>query len=403
MINANKHSLAHVLFFGWCCNETIFGTRGRSARVEEREERDRIRQWAVDHPIVETSHSNKSFDLSAKPSREVLQRNGLMDLPARGSDVDLGGKEFISRPVHTEHTNYTLNQTGHEFVPANSRTFVLRPAVDSRESLSLAIFETTESTMRPVSQLPLPRTVPEESYFNMGQQVPSLPNQTPPATMSIESLPLPRSRTSSQTMMQPTMPLQAASMDPIARRTSSSHSSSMQSTRPAPHRTNPSQGSSRSSTTVSSTRSQPAAPVDFTQHPHPQYSYFRPASNRTSSAGSASNAPTLPYAQQPYRPDSSSSRSIQMETRPTSSAPPLDRQPVIMLEETQTQPKRESVVFAKRESVYALPPLPSKRESKAARRESKASARSSRIGKPAKLQRKSTLNQVVGSSESTTF
>jgi hypothetical protein len=156
--------------------------------------------------------------------------------------------------------------------------------------------------------------------------------------------------------------------------------------------------------------------VDFTQQPHPEYSYYR----GTSSARRISSATNALLNQTAVTPPSSHKKALSSGTEQTleptrssgrreRSLPPLDRRATSFGQDPEPLVVSEGVrdsVFAKRESIYALPPMPEARASVPAQALVKPSKSTKSIkpskstgSKPRKIKRKSTLRNVVSNEE----
>jgi hypothetical protein len=368
---------------------------------------------------METSATNKSFDINAKPSEEMLAKAGLVDLPEK--DPDRGGRDHISGPVVTEHTAYTLSESGHDFELARSRTFILRPSVDSRESLSLAIFETTPTSIRPVSGLPtmpaLPHAIPEEELLDAVPPVPSLPgvakssassssstreSRRPPLSSMNRKSSRSLARSSSHSNSPSNTDRSGMATEPERRqrpsRSSSSYTKlpnqserSVRSHSSPPGQTRSSQSSLMTASTDYMPRQSSASNIDFTQQPHPHYSYYRGESSRRTSAApsmhsnnggnsSDSNAPPMPVIPNAYK-GSVPDEQFEMTEQPNTTR---------SKNETSLEPRDRESVYSKRESISALPPVPKSRNSV----RTVKSTMSVRSTKPKKLQRKNTTKSM---------
>jgi hypothetical protein len=180
---SNTFSFLHVVFFLWCCNDTVFGLRGRSQRRHEKEERDRRRLEEKDPMSPGTSATNRSFDLESSPAVRPLQKSRSAQTlrtqipmrplqksrsvsslkPARplqksrsaqslNSNRRYGHKPRISAPVLQHHVSFDVTNSTYSVYTPNSPTpqLVLKPSAGSREALSLSIFENPHAA-RPMS------------------------------------------------------------------------------------------------------------------------------------------------------------------------------------------------------------------------------------------------------------
>jgi hypothetical protein len=177
-------SFLHVIFFLWCCNDTVFGLRGRSQRKHEKEERERRRVEEKEdmspatnnsldieatpiHPL-QKSHSASSLRTtqpvhplqkssstsslnSARPLQKSRSAQSLNSSRRHGSN-----RPRISAPVLQHHVSFDVVNSTYSVYTPNSPTpqLVLKPTPSSREALSLSIFETPQSSSsiaRPLS------------------------------------------------------------------------------------------------------------------------------------------------------------------------------------------------------------------------------------------------------------
>jgi hypothetical protein len=304
-VGADENSGFHFIFFLWCCNDTVFGLRGKTERRKAREERDRRREWEKSQIPPGTANSDKEFDVTAKPT---------------SSD----GKKprVISGPIHVEHTTYELSDSTQSFISRSVPSLVLAPSAHSRESLSLSIYQ------NPVTRDSRPISVYSQSVLAASR---------PGSTHSL----------SSQNSRASHVPESGTLVPPKVRRLSTAPVTSRLSTTPdvrrysgvqAVHRTsNPPPALPRASVQ--------SVPVqDYSQQPHPRYSYFRGApwgSTPSLHASETQPAESAELAELPGIPKQSTS-TPDLRTYETPVPPPATRWDARRSSAQQTSPKRKS-------------------------------------------------------------
>jgi hypothetical protein len=154
-------SAFHLVLFVWCSNDTVFGLRGHSERAKEKEKKKQRR-----------------LDEENRPGTGTTEKSIISDvMPLHIQSEYCGRLPCIVDLTHAEQTPF--NDSPNSVISLSPKSpYIWKPIAESRDALSLSIFEsiTIADLTKPSPNIPIIKVEPSYSH---NHRLPCL-RQTPP-------------------------------------------------------------------------------------------------------------------------------------------------------------------------------------------------------------------------------